>query len=101
MASFFITEFGGLGYGNGRVIPAPGLPHLRSFAMDLSSASTGALGAGTNLIGVTADAGGWLLAGSSGSTAVATSTNGMRIPAATPPLYFEISPYARLTAVST
>src|SRR6266702_3989213 len=98
-----ITEFSGAAAfltGKSGAIPAES---LRSQAITLTTgvaASTTALGTGTTLVRVCSDVGAYLLFGSSASTGVATSTNGMRI-APNVPEYFAVTALMRLTAVST
>ena len=99
MATLWISEYGGLAANNPLV---PALPAKANTAGSLSaSASTAALGAGTNLIGLQSDVAAFILVGSSASTTVVTSTNGTRIPASAIPQYFGVNPFSRLTYVST
>jgi len=99
--SVYVTEFGG--YLSGRPFSpgVPNLPALNNQTMSISSASTAQLGAATRMIMLSADTGAWLLFGSSGSTTVATSTSGFRIPAGFAPQLFNVSPNMRITALST
>lgn len=98
--SLFVTELRGLAAN----FPVPTLAGAVPLTLTVgSSVSTGLLtGAGTNMIMVTADTGAWLsIPGSSISTGIVTSTNGVRIPANTQPLFFAVAPFSRLTALST
>ncbi len=95
----FVTELRGYGFN----FPVPTLLGSNSLQLSVgSSVSTGALVQPlTNMMLVTADTGAYLLQTSSNSTAIVTSTNGVRIPANTPPMLFAASPFARLTCLST
>lgn len=99
MASLFVTEYRAIG-NNG----LPSLPVAGSQIVTISTAvSTAALGANTNAVGLSGDVGQWVLFGSSGSTAVVTSTvaGAVRIGAGLQPQLFNVAPLSRLTAIST
>ena len=99
MATLWINGFSNFGYSTPGV---PVLPPRESLTVGLTTAaSTQAIGANTSLIEIWSDVGTYLNAGSSASTAVATSTNSIWIPANQSPRRYAIAPYSRLTAIST
>ena len=98
MGNLFVSEY----RGPSNIEGVLSLPPAAVQTIPISSAaSTISLGAATNIIEVSGDAGALLLVGSSGSTDAPTSTNAVRIPANSEPEIFAVSPNAKLIAVST
>lgn len=101
MATLWISGFSAFGYATPG---APPLPPRENLSISLSTANSTAItavGANTNLVELWGDAGAFLHVGSSDSTAVASSTNSIWIPANQTPRRYAIAPYSRLTAIST
>lgn len=103
MATLWVSEF--RGNPSAGAISNNGVPSFMGASNQViglgSSASTGQLGAQTNFVGLQSDVGCWVSFGSTTSTAVASSTQGFRVPANAPPIFGAVTPGSRLTAIST